>query len=252
MSDVSDRVLDYWASRTPWSWGSYEEMRKGRYELHDYLSSTFELDKFRGKKVLSIGCGAGIDEIEMARNGARVWATDPSDQARLLASKNSLEAEVLMEIGSQDATKLTYSNGSFDHIHAFGVLHHIPKVNDALQELHRVLKKDGTVYAMLYHRDSLLYYYSILYLRGVKQGWFAKGLTEQEVLSRFSEGKEGCPYTVAYTGAEANALFKFNGFAPISASIHYNVVDELEQRKVKFVGPPELGWHLVVKAVKAK
>jgi len=251
LSDVSDRALDYWASRTPWSWGSYEEMRRERYDLHDYLYSTFELDRFEGKKVLSIGCGAGIDEIEMALHGAEVWATDPSDQARLLASKNSLEAEVLMRVDNQDATKLTYPSGFFDHIHAFGVLHHIPQVNVALQELHRVLKEDGTLYAMLYHRNSLLYYYSILYLRGVKEGWFEKGLTEQEVLSRFSEGKEGCPYTVAYTMREAEELFRTNGFEP-RRSIHYNVVDELGQRKVKFEGSQRLGWHLVVKAVKAK
>jgi hypothetical protein len=117
-------------------------------------------------------------------------------------------------------------------------------------ELLRVLKPSGTIYAMLYHRDSLLYNYSILYLRGVKEGWFQLGLTEDQVLSRFSEGKEGCPYTVAYTGVEANNLLKFNGFTPISTSIHYNVVDELDRRKVKFIGPSHLGWHLVVKAVK--
>jgi SAM-dependent methyltransferase len=225
-------------------------MRKGRYELHDYLYSTFELDMFRGKRVLSIGCGAGIDEIEMAKNGAYVWATDPSDQSLELTRKNADEAGVYLRIEKQDATKLPYHDGFFDHVYAFGVLHHIPRVDDALREIHRVLKKNGTAYAMLYHRDSLLYNYSILYLRGVKEGWFEKGLTEEEVLSRFSEGKEGCPYTRAYTLDEADWLFLKNGLYPYYKGISYNVVDELEQRKVKFYGPPYLGWHLVVKARK--
>lgn len=250
MSDVSERALEYWRHRTPWSWGSYEDMRRGRYELHDYLYETFKLDKFKGKRVLSVGCGAGIDEIEMALHGADVWATDPSPQAIVWTKRNAEAAGAKMHVEYADATNLTqYEDGCFDHVYAFGVLHHIPNVSDALRELHCVLKPKGTLYAMLYHRNSLLYHYSILYLRGVKGGWFEKGLAEQEVLSRFSEGKEGCPYTAAYTYREAKELFELNGFGTL-ISIHYNVVDEPEQRKVKFVGPQGLGWHLAVKAVR--
>jgi len=245
-----DKISEYWAERTPFSWGTYEDMKRSRYDLHDYLYKTFELDGFNGKRVLSVGCGAGHDEIEMAKHGAEVWATDPSEKALELTRSNAEAARVKLHIEKADATDLKYGSGFFDHVHAFGVLHHIPDVNKAAFEIRRVLKKGGSVYAMLYHRDSLLYSHSILYLRGVMQGKFQEGLSEQEVLSRFSEGKEGCPYTRAYTETEAYHLFYMNGFNPIDTSVHYNVVDELDRRKVRFFGPSHLGWHLVVKAVK--
>jgi hypothetical protein len=103
---------------------------------------------------------------------------------------------------------------------------------------------------MLYHRDSLLYAYSIIYWRGVKEGNLGK-LTPEQLLSRYSERNEGCPYTRAYTKDEAQDLFK-KLFKQVTAEVHYNVIDLPDQRKVKVDVPEkyELGWHLVVKAVK--
>jgi ubiquinone/menaquinone biosynthesis C-methylase UbiE len=132
------------------------------------------------------------------------------------------------------------------------VLHHFPDIESALTEIRRVLKPGGQVMVMvmLYHRDSLLYAYSIIYWRGVKEGNLGK-LTPEQLLSRYSERNEGCPYTRAYTKDEAQDLFK-KLFKQVTAEVHYNVIDLPDQRKVKVDVPEkyELGWHLVVKAVK--
>jgi ubiquinone/menaquinone biosynthesis C-methylase UbiE len=42
-----------------------------------------------------------------------------------------------------DVTKLPYKNNSFDAIFDFAIIHHVPNWQDALKELHRVLKPDG-------------------------------------------------------------------------------------------------------------
>jgi len=104
--------------------------------------------------------------------------------------------------------------------------------------------------AMLYHRDSLLYGFTIVYLRGIREKQLGK-LTEEELLAKYSERKEDNPYTRVYTKAEAIDLFS-RYFTSCTAEVRYNVIDLPEQRKVKVNVPDkyELGWHLIIKAVK--
>jgi hypothetical protein len=105
--------------------------------------------------------------------------------------------------------------------------------------------------AMLYHKDSLLYAYSIIYQHGIKGKMLYHHLTERELTSKYSERIEGCPFTKAYTKEGAKELFG-RWFKDVKVSVHYNVLDMPEQRKVKFEidDKYELGWHLVIKGRK--
>jgi ubiquinone/menaquinone biosynthesis C-methylase UbiE len=149
-----------------------------------------------------------------------------------------------------DAKALPFKDNTFDCVYSFGVLHHFPGIEAALAEIHRVLKPGGQVMVMLYHRDSLLYAYSIIYWRGIKEG-LLKTITPEQLVSRYSERNEGCPYTHAFTKDEAMTLFS-SWFKQITLEVHYSVLDLPDQRKVKVDIPDkyELGWHLIVKAVK--
>ena len=251
----SQRKIKYfWEQGAPMSFFgenfSYEDLRIFRYSLQDYMHSTFEFDKFAGKSVLEVGCGAGIDSAEFARNGALVVGADFTRIAAKSTQGLLTEAKLPAQVLQADATSLPFKNDTFDCVYSFGVLHHIPDVDKAVFEINRVLKPGGQVMAMLYNKDSLLYGYSIAYLRGVKGGLLGK-LTMDEILARYSERKEDNPYTKVYTKAEAKALFS-QYFRSCSVEVHYNVIDLPEQRKVKVSLPDEyeLGWHLIVKAVK--
>jgi len=228
----------------------YEEKRKFRYSLQDYMHSTLKFNNFGGKLVLDLGCGAGIDSAEFARNGASVVSTDFTRTATKSTQSLLEEANLPAQVVQADATSLPFKKETFDCIYSFGVLHHIPDVDKAVVEINRVIKPGGQVMAMLYNKDSLLYGYSIVYLRGIKEGLLGK-LTMDEILSRYSERKEDNPYTKVYTKAEARALFS-QYFKSCSVEVRYNVIDLPEQRKVKVSVPDEyeLGWHLIVKAVK--
>jgi len=244
-------ICDYWNNRTPYTWGNYQSMRKLRYELQDYMFDSFEFDKFKGKKVLEIGCGSGIDSAEFAKNGAEVYAVDMSDKAVNHTKKVFEGLKLKGKISKADATNLPFENDFFDLVYVYGVLHHIPVVEKAMDEIHRVLKHDGKCFAMLYHKDSLLYYYSILYLGGVVLKGFNKGLTEKDILARYSEGKVGNPYSRVYSVDEAKRLFYTSGFNDIIVDIEYPVIDTTTERKVKIPNiPKKLGWHLIVKGSK--
>lgn len=247
-------IKDFWEEGSPMSFigenFNYEEKREFRYSLQDYMHSTFEFDKFAGKLVLDLGCGAGIDSAEFAQNGASVVSTDFTRIATQSTHSLFREANLPACVVQADATSLPFKKETFDCVYSFGVLHHIPGVKKAVAEINRVLKPGGQVMVMLYNRDSLLYGYSIVYLRGIKER-LLKRLTMDEVLSRFSERKENNPYTRVYTKGEAVALFS-PYFKSCSVEVRYNVIDLPEQRKVKVSVPDEyeLGWHLIVEAVK--
>ncbi len=256
MMDKGSRreIKDFWEQGSPMSFIgenlSYEGKREFRYSLQDYMHATFGFDKFAGKSVLEIGCGAGIDSAEFARNGASVVSADFTRTATKSTQSLFREANLPGQVLQADATSLPFQKETFVCVYSFGVLHHIPDVDKAVSEISRVLKPGGQVMAMLYHKDSLLYGYSIVYLRGIKEGLLGK-LTIDEILARYSERKEDNPYTKVYTKAEAEAIFS-RYFRSCSVEVRYNVIDLTEQRKVKVSLPDEyeLGWHLIVKAVK--
>lgn len=253
---MQNSIREYWETSTPMcfkpeGW-SYESKRSFRYALQDYMHDEFGYAEWAGKQVLEVGCGAGIDTLEFTRNGAVVTATDITDNAVKTTAELAIEAVLPVTLVKASALALPFHDGSFDCVYSYGVLHHIPDVECALNEITRVLKDDGKLLAMLYNRNSLLYAYSIIYRHGLKEGLLTTSVcTEQDLMSRYSERHEGCPYSRAYTKEETEDLFS-KWFGDVNVCVRYNVVDTDIERKVKLELDDryELGWHLVVVATK--
>lgn len=60
---------------------------------------------------------------------------------------------------------LPFEDNSFDKVYSFGVLHHVPDISQAQKEIWRVLKPGGELIVMLYAKNSLNYYFSIMLIR---------------------------------------------------------------------------------------
>ena len=108
----------YWAENVPWSFRdlkqkpSYDARRTMRYNLQDYMSSVIPFKAYSGKKVLEIGCGAGLDAAEFARNGALVTAVDFTDTAVKETLTTFEEANLSGVVKQMDARKLAFDAGS--------------------------------------------------------------------------------------------------------------------------------------------
>jgi ubiquinone/menaquinone biosynthesis C-methylase UbiE len=244
---MSDKYVQYWETAVPWTFRGekmpYEERRKLRYSLQDYMQDEIRFDSYSGKRLLEIGSGSGIDSAEFARHGANVVSLDFTENGVVGTRNLFREARLEPNVVRASARQLPFREGAFDAVYSFGVLHHIPDVEPIIADIARVVNKDGEVILMLYNKDSLLYAYSILFShRG-------EGLTEEQLISRYSERILGCPYTRVYSKDEAKALLS-PYFQDTDASVRFNTIDLPDQRKFKLSIPDKygLGWHVIVKA----
>jgi ubiquinone/menaquinone biosynthesis C-methylase UbiE len=239
--------LTYWNGHIPWAFTgddvSYEEKRRLRYSLQDYMHDSIGFDSYKSKLVIELGSGGGIDSAEFVKCGAEVISLDFTETGTRTTQKLLESANLSANVVKSSALRLPFREKIFDCVYSFGVLHHIPEIRQVLDESFRILKPDGVIICMLYNRNSMLYAYSILDLHS------NEGLGEEERLRMYSERSLGCPYTRAYTKKEALDLFKTH-FDDVRAEIKYNVIDLPDRRKFKLNLPEryELGWHIIVKA----
>ena len=99
-----------------------------------------------------------------------------------------------------DLCQLPFAEGTFDFAYSYGVLHHSPNTQTAIEEVHRVLKPGGTARIMIYHTHCwvgfLLWTVHCL-------GGFRPWKSARWAIYNFLES----PGTKAYTKDEARAMF---------------------------------------------
>ncbi|RZN48289.1 class I SAM-dependent methyltransferase [archaeon] len=94
-------------------------------------------------RVLDAGCGAGfgLETIAHTLHPAELHGCDIDPSAVQRARTRVPEAIVSLE----DVTSMNYPPDTFDAIFMFGVLHHVPRWQQAVSELERILTPGGTL-----------------------------------------------------------------------------------------------------------
>ncbi|MCA9771082.1 MAG: class I SAM-dependent methyltransferase [Myxococcales bacterium] len=110
-----------------------------------------------GAHVLEIGCGRGVgSQIILERFGAaRVDAFDLDERMveRARARLGRYGDRVNLWVGS--ATAIPAEDATYDAVFDFGIIHHIPRWREALDEVARVLKPGGQFFFEEVLRDAL-------------------------------------------------------------------------------------------------
>jgi 2-polyprenyl-3-methyl-5-hydroxy-6-metoxy-1,4-benzoquinol methylase len=188
----------------------YDEVEARKYFVEPHIPRFAEFDRWNGKKVLEIGCGIGTDTINFARAGAQVTAVDLTEQsldvARQRAKVFGLEHRI--QFIQADAEKLseTVPVERYDLVYSFGVIHHTPDPNRALDEIHKYVTPDSTVKIMVYNRWSWKVLW-ILLVYGKGQFWKLNRL-----IAEYSEAQTGCPVTYSCSRTEGRRWFESHGF----------------------------------------
>ena len=103
------------------------------------------LDMKPGDTVLDAGCGPGVHSIRAAKSGFNVSAIDISETMLTHAKQRAEAAGVSRNIQfqRQDLTQLTFADNSFRNVFSWGVIIHIPELEQALNELCRIVELGG-------------------------------------------------------------------------------------------------------------
>ena len=127
-----------------------------RYEREPEIPGFAEFGRWKGRRVLEIGVGIGADYVQFRRAGAIAIGMDLSSQSLRLARQNLAINGLAGDLSNSDAESLPFAADAFDLVYSWGVLHHTPNMEAALDEVHRVLRPSGECRIMLYHRQSLV------------------------------------------------------------------------------------------------
>lgn len=128
--------------------GKYSQLYRDRF-MHRFLFDNLDL---KNKQVLEAMCGSGQTTGYLLKKGALVTGNDISDKSierykQKWPQCNSVCSSVL---------NTSLESNTFDCVVVIGGLHHLhPHVNEALAELHRVLKKGGHLCFHEPHKGSL-------------------------------------------------------------------------------------------------
>ena len=265
------RVRDYWNNRpcnirhstAPIGSRDYfDQVEARKYFVEYHIPGFAEFERWRGKKVLEIGCGIGTDTINFARAGAHVTTVDLSEKSMELARQRAAV------FGLQDRIRFCPGNAEeltsflpvepYDLIYSFGVIHHTPHPDAVLAQLRKYTRPGTTLKVMVYHRHS----YKVAWiLLTESKGRFWK---LEELVARNSEAQTGCPVTYTYTRREGREWLERHGFRVAEARVEhifpYHIPDYVRYRYVKewyFRWMPRplfralerrFGWHLCLTA----
>ena len=215
----------------------FREIEDRRYLTHYHLRELFASLDGRNRELLEVGCGIGVDSIQLAKRGFRVTAVDLTENAIEIARQFAAARGVDVDFRVGNAEVLAFPDASFDVVYSFGVLHHTPDIARSISEVRRVLRPGGTAYVMLYAEHSLV------------------NLVHRVLRLPYESPRDRhdhCPVVYTFSRSEVGKLFsQFRqvsvhadypftyGFGPLATRLPISVLRPLGRA---------VGWHLMITA----
>src|SRR5579872_6235867 len=136
----------------------FDEVEARRYFVEHHIPRFAEFERWRGKRVLEIGCGIGTDTISFARHGAQVTAVDLTEKslevARQRAELFGLSNSIRFIQANAEELSSSVPVEPYDLVYSFGVIHHTPHPERVIEHIRRYAQGETTVKIMVYHRWS--------------------------------------------------------------------------------------------------
>lgn len=259
----------------------FRDVEAHRYRTEPGIPELVNFPRWAGRDILELGCGIATDGVSFARHGARYTGLDGSPTAVRLARERLQLERLPGTIIEGTVTALPFPDASFDLVYSNGVLHHTHGTEQALREARRVLRPHGRAIVMLYHRRSLNYHFNIMVARRVlaatlrfapglgrlsseppqilrghqalldRHGW--RYLTDRQLFLNNNTDGPGNPLSKVYTREEAESMFRWAGFHPVTETRFLNLRMYPGGERLQATRPAQwlarrVGWHLWVLA----
>lgn len=251
--NLVDRIREYWTQNlhdmavVRHEVGSrefFEDLDEYHFDKQRHLEKVLDYASCRGKKVLDVGCGVGVDLARFARAGAVVTGVDISQRAIDLAIKNFEYQGLQAELQVMDGENLDYPDNTFDFVYAHGILPYAENEAQVVREIHRVLKPGGEALLQAYHKYSWMYL-----LRNIMNVRL-----EHERAPVFRVHTIGRIKEIVSPFKETQVIFER---FPVKTRLHgglkgafYNTVFVGTFNAIPRPLVRRFGWHIIVKAVK--
>lgn len=223
----------------------FDEVEERKYFVEPHIPAFADFTSWASKRVLEIGCGMGTDATNFARNGAIYTGVELSSESLKLARQRfevfGLKGRFLE--GNAEEIDQLLKGETFDLIYSFGVLHHTPNLDKALNGIRSLMNPNSIFKMMVYAENSW------------KSAMISAGLDQPEA-------QYGCPIANTYTRHQITEILNKSGFSVETIEqdhVFPYVVEEYKKyvyvREVWFQNmPPEvfqaleknLGWHLLI------
>jgi SAM-dependent methyltransferase len=186
-----DEVRAYWnthihdlavSHQPPGSRGFFDDLDRYHFEKLHHLVRLVDFDGYRGRSVLDVGCGAGVDLARFARGGAEVTGVDVSPSAIELARTNFEQQGLRGRFEAADGEHLPFPGDRFDLVFAHGVVQYTASPQRLVDECRRVLKPGGEAIFQVYNRISWLNALSKLMKVGLEH-------EDAPIILKFSHGE---------------------------------------------------------------
>jgi len=239
----------------------FDQVETRKYFVEPHIPRFAEFERWKGKRVLEIGCGIGTDTINFARAGALVTAVDVSEKSLSIARKRArVYGFDQIRFYFADAEKLAefVTAEPYDLIYSFGVIHHTPHPERVLEQIRQYIHPGSTVKIMVYHRYAWKVFW-ILLTYGKGQFWRL-----DELVARYSEAETDCPVTYTYSKRQARKWLEAYGLQVkemwVDHIFPYRIPDYIQYRYMRewyFRWMPRplfhwlerlFGWHLCITA----
>lgn len=288
-----DSVQNYWNTH-PAGYAEVEHLEADRLAFFDErdrqtrllyprLDEQYGFARASGKRTLELGCGMGFNAQRLAQCGARLVAMDLAPKAVRLTRERFALRGLPVHLLIADAEHLPFAEGAFELVFSSGVIHHSPDTQAAAREITHVLQPGGAATVMIYHRDSIWFWWNIVAvlgtlmwalnalpsgLRGLllarRPHWRnfvlppGRRLTLNDVIRSGTDfGGLQNPASRVYTKRSARQLFPgLSGFDFVSEFQGYRPFDERPSiltrllRRVMDWANDRWGWFLIVKAAR--
>ncbi len=206
MAETVERVREYWNSRpcnirhSPKPVGTreyFDEVEARKYLVEPHIPEFVQFERWKGRRVLEIGCGIGTDSVNLARAGADLTVVELSERSLDICRKRfevyGLKAHFYQ--GNAEELSSFVPVEPYDLIYSFGVIHHTPHPERVFEEIKKYFGPGTEIKVMLYSKWSWKVLWIILKY-GNGAFWRAA-----ELVRNYSEAQNGCPVTYYYSFA---------------------------------------------------
>ena len=182
----------------------FDEVEARKYFVEPRIPAFAQFPRWKGCRVLEIGCGIGTDAVNFARAGADVTVVELSEASLELCRQRFAVFGLRGRFFKGNAEELSrvVPVEPYDLVYSFGVLHHTPHPDRAVAEIRKYLGPHSEMRIMLYAAWSWKVLW-ILLTYGHGTFWRLP-----ELIRAYSEAQLGCPVTFCYSIREIRTLLR--------------------------------------------